>query len=343
MTTSNFLNPQSTGLYVNTQAKHIKFNKSGADKVAEIIYKAIVNDGFGNNMWQTSDLNPRDQSEQEMINWIFFVDTANFSFWPDEGDVKFGVKDHKGKLQTGQMSLCAAVNRALREGIPVTDAKFMANATMEQFQMIFRSDTDGKMTLLGERLKAINEAGKVLLDKFSGSFSFCVMRAEKDVQRLIHIITDNFESYRDMCQYEDKTVSFLKRAQLLVADVWKCLGGKGLGEFSNIRSISMLADYRVPQSLVAFDVLHYDDELKNLLKSKIPIIPGDYVESEIRGMSIYAVEKVLEQIEELARDDGRRNIEVNAVVVDYFLWGWARNNRVLVDVLPFHRCRTIYY
>ena len=339
---SNILTPRMSGRFVNKEAKHIKCNARGVDKVAELIYKAIVNEGFGRKIWQKNDLNPKGQSEQEMINWIFFVDTVNFSFWPEEGDVKFGVKDHNGKLQTGYWSLCAAVNRALRVGIPVTDAEFMASATKEQVETIFRSDTEGKIPLLDERLKAINDAGKVLTERFFGSFSFCVARAEKDVQKLLDLIVDNFESYRDMTQYKDKTVSFLKRAQILVSDIWTCLDGKGLGEFHNIQNITMFADYRVPQSLVAFNVLQYSDELKNKLKTHTPIAPGDEIESEIRGMSIYACDQVLEQVEERALEAGRQ-IEVNAILVDYFLWEWARDNRPLVDELPFHRCRTIYY
>lgn len=339
---SNILNPRMTGRFVNSQSKHIKCNSRGVDKVAELIYKAIVNDEFGRKIWQKHDLNPQGQSEQDMINWIFFVDTVNFSFWPEEGEVKFGVKDHNGKLQTGYWSLCAAVNRALKVGIPVTDAEFMANATKEQLETIFRSDTEGKIPLLEERLKAINDAGKVLLERYFGSFSFCVMRAGKDVQKLMDIIVDNFESYRDMCMYKDKTASFLKRAQILVSDIWTCLDGKGLGEFNNIQHITMFADYRVPQSLVAFNVLNYSDELKTMLKTRTAIKPGDEIECEIRGMSIYGCDQIVEQVEHMAREEGTE-VEVNAILVDYFLWEWARDNRLLVDELPFHRTRTFYY
>ena len=28
------------------------------------------------------------------------MDTVNFSFWPDEGDVKYGVKDKHGKFRS---------------------------------------------------------------------------------------------------------------------------------------------------------------------------------------------------------------------------------------------------
>ena len=331
-----------TGHFVNQEAKHIKCNPLGVEKVAGLMFDAIVNDGFGRKMWEEQGMYPEGLNEKEIINWVFFLDTVNFSFWPDEGEVKFGIRDKNGKLQTGYWSLCAAVNRALNDGIPIIDAEFMANATMEQAEMIFKSDTKGKIPLLDERLKALNEAGRVLLEKFSGYFSFCVTQAGKDVQKLLDIIVDNFASYRDMTEYKNKPVSFYKRAQVLISDIWTCMRGKGLGEFHDMQQITMFADYRVPQALVAFDVLQYSEELKSILRNRIPIAPGDELESEIRGMCIYGCDMVVEKIEEMALR-AEKKIEVNAMLVDNFLWGWARENRPLVDKLPFHRCRTIYY
>lgn len=39
-------------------------------------------------------------------------------------------------------------------------------------------------------------------------------------------------------------VSFYKRAQILVADIWACFEGKSYGEFHDIDTITMFADYR---------------------------------------------------------------------------------------------------
>ena len=40
-------------------------------------------------------------------------------------------------------------------------------------------------------------------------------------------------------------VSFYKRAQILVADIWACFEGKDYGEFHDIDTITMFADYRL--------------------------------------------------------------------------------------------------
>lgn len=39
-------------------------------------------------------------------------------------------------------------------------------------------------------------------------------------------------------------VKIYKRVQILVADIWACFEGKSYGEFNDIDSITMFADYR---------------------------------------------------------------------------------------------------
>lgn len=40
------------------------------------------------------------------------------------------------------------------------------------------------------------------------------------------------------------SVSFYKRAQILIGDLWSCFEGEGYGSFYDIDSLSMFADYR---------------------------------------------------------------------------------------------------
>ena len=43
-------------------------------------------------------------------------------------------------------------------------------------------------------------------------------------------------------------VLILKRAQILVADIWGCYQGQGLGQFDDIDELTMFADYRYDAS-----------------------------------------------------------------------------------------------
>ena len=73
----------------------------------------------------------------------------------------------------------------------------------------------------------VSEVAEVLISKFNGSFVNCVKASDKSAQKLLQIITDNFPPFRDVADFAGKKVSILKRAQILVADVWALFKGKG--------------------------------------------------------------------------------------------------------------------
>lgn len=70
--------------------------------------------------------------------------------------------------------------------------------------------------------------------------------------------------------HQGKRISFYKRAQILVADTWSVLEGKGDGCFDDISSITMFADYRLPQVLVHLGALKYSKELLEKLLKGLP-------------------------------------------------------------------------
>lgn len=67
------------------------------------------------------------------------------------------------------------------------------------------------------------------------------------------------------------SVSFYKRAQILVGDIWACFKGEGIGKFHDIDYITMFADYRIPQVLVHFGAIRYSNPLlSRLQRGKYP-------------------------------------------------------------------------
>ncbi|VDK70120.1 unnamed protein product [Cylicostephanus goldi] len=220
---------------------------------------------------------------------VFLTDTINFSFWPDEGD-KYDVT-YKGTKYTGYFAGCAAVNKALDAGAKLTDAEWMSKATREQLDEIFKSDGGYSIPLLDERLKAINDAGKVLLEKWNGSFYNCILAANRSAEKLLNIIIENFESFRDFAEFQGQKVAFLKRAQILVADIYEALKDDDPAcNFADIGTITIFADYRVPQALAYLGVLEYSNELFEILSKKQRLESGSPVEVELRGATIWACE-----------------------------------------------------
>jgi putative queuosine salvage protein len=57
----------------------------------------------------------------------------------------------------------------------------------------------------------------------------------------VNLLADKFPSFRDETKFERKKVRFLKRAQILVADLWAAFGGESFGKFNDIDKITMFA------------------------------------------------------------------------------------------------------
>nr|XP_008539326.1 PREDICTED: UPF0553 protein C9orf64 homolog isoform X2 [Equus przewalskii] len=261
------LTPRESAKFVAENSRDVFIDGGGVRRVAELLLAKASGPELRVGAWKAlHELNPR-AADEAAVNWVFVIDTLNFSFWSEHEEHKCLV-GYRGSTYSGYWSLCAAVNRALDEGIPITSASYYATVTLDQVRHVLRSDTDIPMPLIEERHRILNETGKILLEKFEGSFLNCVRKSDKSAQKLLNLIVESFPSYRDVTQFEGKRISFYKRAQILVADTWSVLEGKGDGCFKDISSITMFADYRLPQVLVHLGALKYSDALlEKLLKA----------------------------------------------------------------------------
>jgi hypothetical protein len=101
----------------------------------------------------------------------------------------------------------------------------------------------------------------------------------------------------------------------------------------------MFADYRVPQSLCAVGAMVYTDELYEIIKDPShQLASGDVREVEIRGCSIWAVELIRRKIAELEPD-----FAINAILIDFFLWDYAKANPEQLAAIPIHHTRSVFY
>jgi hypothetical protein len=61
-----------------------------------------------------------------------------------------------------------------------------------------------------------------------------------------YILLQNYQITHKLVNYQavSVTVAIYKRAQILIGDIWACFRGQGLGQFNDIDTITMFADYR---------------------------------------------------------------------------------------------------
>ena len=88
---------------------------------------------------------------------IFFESMMGFCFWAMPGDPKWRIELPGGEKADGWYGVCAAFKRALKEGVRVDDGDFLANASENDVQNIFRSATGAEIPLLDKRVKILNQ------------------------------------------------------------------------------------------------------------------------------------------------------------------------------------------
>ncbi|OWK07127.1 hypothetical protein Celaphus_00017062, partial [Cervus elaphus hippelaphus] len=195
------LTPRESAKFIAENSRDVFIDHGGVRRVAELLLAKATGPELRIGGWKAiHELNPRG-ADEAAVNWVFVIDTLNFSFWSESDEHKCLV-GFGGKTYSGYWSLCAAVNRALDEGIPITSASYYATVTLDEVRHILRSDTDVPMPLIEERHRILNETGKILLEKFGGSFLNCVQKSDKSAQKLLHLVVENFPSYRDVTQFE---------------------------------------------------------------------------------------------------------------------------------------------
>ncbi|KAI4214933.1 MAG: hypothetical protein LQ351_002648 [Letrouitia transgressa] len=330
--------------FIYDHSLSVAIDSQSTKAAAASIWERMQEKNYSPKSWSEHDLHPKSQ-DALTVDFIFLMDLLNFSFWSDNPNLaeRFSV-EYRGKQWTGYWSLVAALQRALNDGIPITNPKFWLDekeCTLELWCHVFRSATHEPIPLLAERVECVREAGRVLRDQFSASFKTCIERADRSAAALVNLLVAHFPCFNDVQHFEGREVRFYKRAQILVADLWACFEGGGYGEFHDIDTITMFADYRVPQMLHQLRCLRYSPNLEKHIRELKVIDSGDVWEVELRGCSIWCVELIKREILREHREQAKG---INAILVDFFLYDTAKEMERDGQVeAQHHRTRSIWY
>ncbi|KAI9291065.1 hypothetical protein K502DRAFT_368746 [Neoconidiobolus thromboides FSU 785] len=340
------LNPVAqSAQFIYENSEYVSVNLENVEKFCQKLEADINNVPFNYLNWSFHELNPN-PNFKNALEWIFLVDSLNFSFWSDleiNNDInyikkyKYGVL-YKGKIYQGYWSLPAVINRALDNGIDLLNFNTILSMTNEELKQLFYSDyslIEPYPPLIEERIFVMKQISFVMISKYNNKVENLIQKGNKDAIQLMTIITQDFNCFKDQCEFLGKTVQFNKRAQIFIADVAAYLEYKNLGEFNNINQITMFPDYRVPQTLLKLEILKYNDKLMNKLIQNEAIDYGQLEEIEIRGNSIWAVELIIQQL--------NKKFNLNAIKIDFYLWEYAQHYKLHSSNYPIHRTRSIYY
>ncbi len=320
-------NPDPLGVLRSTlpvveKAGSVRIDLAGVEHLAQ----RIAHREFSPPEWE-SGLHWSGEPE-ETANFVLVLDALNFCFW---GEPRW-IVIFEGQHYNGYWALAAALTRAMRQGIPLTDAEYLSQITESQLAMILAGD--GVIPLLPERVANLREVGHVLLSSHQGQSARLIDVCGGSAVELARRVVADFPSFNDVATFDGREVRFYKRAQILVSDLAGAFSGQGLGYFGDLDRLTAFADYKVPQVLQQLGVLHYDVTLTTILAQRQPISAGHPHELEIRAATLWSVEALRQDLERLG-------LQIPPYQLDWMLWQLGQE--LPDDVLPYHRTRTIFY
>ncbi|RUO96656.1 hypothetical protein BC936DRAFT_141665 [Jimgerdemannia flammicorona] len=321
----------------------------------------------------------------DLLNFSFWsdLDTVDGTIpHPERYAVKFD-----GVRYTGYWSLCACVNRALQAGIPITSPRYYGyDASDDDLSAVFRSDTQEQIPLLEDRIRVMREAGRVLCEvstthvvcikelecrvvcheelayrtiirsfaqKFDGNFSNCIRESKQSAMQLIDMVVREFESFKDEHLFLGRQgmgfkvgcwiVGLFSIQRIIYQPDASCMSIQGTaGQFDRVYVVLRSALYHL-------SALSYSQRLLDLLHARTPLASSSPEEIEIRGNSIWAVELIRQEIQQIIDDEHvaegshRQKMKVNAILLDFYIWDHAKEIQGKNGTVPAHRTRSIYY
>ncbi|MFH1601794.1 MAG: queuosine salvage family protein [Candidatus Shapirobacteria bacterium] len=266
-----------------------------------------------------------------LLQLIFIFNTINFCFWAGKNKEKWTVKIGDEELD-GSIALFRCIEKETEKNSALLSGSELANLSRSHLQNILTGNTT--IPLFNERLRCLNEAGRVLEKQFGNSFIDIYKRARGDAMLLADLLVTRFPCFNDISTYGRQIVGFYKRAQLNSKMISDALVSHGEKELKNLDKLTAFADYKIPQMLRKLGVIKYSKELAEKIDSYVLIGKDSEEEVEIRVATIWAVEIIRQEVE-------KRYGFVTAADVDTMLWNRSQTKQM--GDKPYHRTLTIAY
>ena len=289
----------------------------------------LIDDGIEVPSWDP--LYHFSDNSEVTVSYLLVLDSLNFCFWPPPGKARWEVQ-HKSELLSGYYAMAASLKKAVRSGIAITDADYLARLTLGELKQVLGDR--GELQLLDYRLRILNELGQVLLKDYEGKSHKLVDAAGGSAIRLVRLLAEKLSSFADIAEYQGYTVFFYKRAQIFAADLYGAFNGKKWGQFTDIDKLTTFADYKLPQVLRHLGILCYTQSLAQKVDQKVLLKAGSQQEVEIRANTIWTVELIRKELE-------RKGRPLRAFEIDWILWNLGQ--RAEFKARPYHRTVTVFY
>jgi hypothetical protein len=274
-------------------------------------------------------------SADEVIDFVLTADCVDTAFTDFSTHVKFQV-DYAGRRWSDSDGLLACMKRALDNGIPILDGKFLAKVARPEMERIFAANIE--LPMLDEKMEIWRQVGAVLAEKYDGRFhnfvKSCSPRLYDNGAGLIDRLVKEFPRFNDVSPYNGQTIKFYKLPQLGIWFVYSSLRENARFRLEDVHKMTAFADYIVPVALRLLGITSYSGELEHAINT-YQLIPRDSTqEVEIRAHCIYATALLCEQVNRVRPKD----LQIIIPQIDARLWTHYHTTS-----WPHHLTKTIMY
>jgi Potential Queuosine, Q, salvage protein family len=258
----------------------------------------------------------RVQRERDAAFWLT-LDAINF------GSGWFPTLRKRAE-KTGYRTIAAGIERRFETEGRWTAAELVGLTEAELAEWL---DQDPEHELIALMTNSLQDLGANVRRLYGGSFAAVVDSVHGSAIELVETLAA-WRSFTDISHYDGRAIPFLKRAQIVAAD----LDRAGVAEFNDLERLTMFADNLVPHVLRLDGILWFDPELVARIEREELIAHGSPEEVEIRACAVHAVELLAAT----ASDRG-----ANAAQIDEILWN--RGQAPQYKAVPRHRSRSTAY
>lgn len=299
--------------YIMDNAKYVTINYDKLNEFIKTIDYKDFKHWLSNNPYNMLDL-----GTENVINFMLLFESIDYSFWGTPKwtiDTKLGEKD-------GSDALLYSMLRYIRE----KSLDSLYNITFEEFKIMLKGNVE--IPFIRERFETIVQINKIVKEKMNGNFYKHVHSIHSDIE-LFELIINYFPSFKDERNYDGKTIYFYKLAQLLTSDI---LHLREQMEDIKVDYSHLIggADYKIPQTMRALEIIEYNEELSNVIDNRLEIEYSSKYEIEIRASMLIVINYIKSKI------DNTNNIDIN----DYF---FTASKKVKSIAKPYHLCRNKNY
>ena len=274
-----------------------------------------------------------DLDKEGTIQFAFVLNSINFQYGDRKNPgLKFGM-EYGGKHFDGFFGLAYSLRKAVEDGVPVLDAKYLENLSGQNALGFLKRNIE--IPMFAQRVSVLNQIGKVLAERYDGQFSNFLSRHYEEFGGgfgLVEFLAKEFPPYNDVQIFRptNTPAKFYKKAQLLFAMLHYNV--KADFKLKDIGELTVFADYRLPQALRDLGILGYSSELAGKIDNFIPIPEGSDEEIEIRAHTICASDILCKEVNRHRKD------KITPNQIDEYLWYEGKKSPK-----PRHFTQTIFY